>query len=92
MIEAAGRPCPVLGFAYPVIVAYLLHFACVFDRKFFRPTKIGEDIVSRSMPAWSPLHGISMITHTTDATHDGIEIWHFESNVIEIRIITETEH
>ena len=92
MIEPAGRPFPIFGFAHTVIVIDLLHFPGVFNRELSRTAEIGEDIISRPMPARPPFDRITMIAHSSYASHDRIEVRHFERNVVEIGVVVEAQH
>src|SRR6478735_5538973 len=63
LVDAAGRPLPVLGAARLVVLVDLLHFGGVLDDDAERIDEVVEEVVAGPVPARAPLDRVAGVLH-----------------------------
>lgn len=85
LIDAAGRPSPILGHAGRIVIVDLIDLTGVFDYNVVGANEVGEHVGARSVPADPPFDGIASIAHTPSAPHYRVKVRHLISNMVKRR-------
>src|SRR4051812_3035201 len=69
LVDAAGRPLPVVRAAHLVALVDLLHFGGVLDHHAERIDEVVEQVVAGAVAARAPLDREAGVTHAAAAAH-----------------------